>query len=375
MEAFTLITGILLTITGLAYAWLIGLFTSGWYWWKTPLKAGADKPSLKVSVIVAVRNGEKVIRDLLNDLLALQYPSSNMEVIIVDDHSTDGTALIIKERFSNPQFNGFRLLENPGKQGKKPALIAGINVSTGDIILCTDADCRVHPGWIRAMASPFYKEKIMMVSGPVYYFPAKGFLNRFQSMEFSGLVASGAGAALAGMPFMCNGANLAYRKSAFEKVNGYLGNNEYLSGDDVFLMHKIKKEFGSKSIAFIPEKEALILTSPAPGLKAFISQRIRWASKTKGYKDGLSTMTALTVFAFSFLNALSFFLGFYDPGFFRLFACAFLVKTFIDLPLMWGFTGFTGSRKLMIWYLPFQVVYPFYIVITGILSVFGREKW
>ncbi len=58
----------------------------------------------------------------------------------------------------------------------------------------------------------------MMIFGPVAYFPEKGLLNRFQSLEFSGLMASGAGAAMAGRPFMCNGANLAYRKEAFLKV-------------------------------------------------------------------------------------------------------------------------------------------------------------
>jgi poly-beta-1,6-N-acetyl-D-glucosamine synthase len=215
----------------------------------------------------------------------------------------------------------------------------------------------------------------MMIFGPVSYFQEKGPLNRFQSLEFSGLVASGAGAALAGKPFICNGANLAYRKDAFLKVNGYQGNERFISGDDVFLMHKIKEEFGSRAISFALDRNAIVRTFPAPGFRAFLNQRIRWASKTKGYNDKLAILTAATVFTFNLFIAAAFIAGFFLPTLFLLYLSSMTLKCIIDLPLIYGITGFNDERRLMRWYLPFQVVYPAYIVIAGVCSLFAGKKW
>jgi len=188
-------------------------------------------------------------------------------------------------------------------------------------------------------------------------------------------VASGAGAAGAGHPFLCNGANLAYRKDAFLQVNGFGGNEKYLSGDDVFLLHKMKKEFGRKSVVFCKNESAHVKTYPAPGLKKFISQRIRWASKSKGYKDALSIITSIIVFSYSLTVLSSFLAGFFNPVFFLAFGGLLMLKMLTDLPLMIGITRFAGQKKLMTWYIPFQVVYPVYIVVAGLGSFFGRKKW
>jgi cellulose synthase/poly-beta-1,6-N-acetylglucosamine synthase-like glycosyltransferase len=188
-------------------------------------------------------------------------------------------------------------------------------------------------------------------------------------------VASGAGAAKAGHPFMCNGANLAYRKSAFIRVNGFKGNEGFISGDDVFLLHKMKKEFGRKSVIFNDDKKSIVKTYPAPGLKKFLSQRIRWASKSKGYKDGLSILTAIVIFSYSLTVLLSFIAGFFNPIFFLAFGGLLLIKMILDSPLMLGITRFTGQRRLMKWYLPFQVFYPVYILIAGVPGLFGRKRW
>ncbi len=215
----------------------------------------------------------------------------------------------------------------------------------------------------------------MMVFGPVSFFPVKGLLNRFQSLEFLGLMASGAGAADAGHPFMCNGASLAYRKSAFRQVRGFEDNERFISGDDVFLMHKMKKAFGRKAIEFSHDRRSLVQTYPAEGFRAFFNQRIRWASKSKGYNDNLALSTAVIVFTFNLFLSVTFFTGFFQPLYFLFFAGFLLLKSLVDLPLMQGVTTFTDDRKLMRWYLPFQVVYPFYILVAGVFSLFDKKKW
>jgi hypothetical protein len=140
-------------------------------------------------------------------------------------------------------------------------------------------------------------------------------------------------------------------------------------------MHKIKEEYGNKAIGFAADKNALVQTYPAPGLKAFFKQRIRWASKTKGYKDSMSTITAATVFSFNLFIIATFFAGFYYPVLFLLYAGIIFLKTLIDLPLIWGVTGFNRERRLMTWYLPFQVVYPIYVVVAGLMSLFAGKRW
>lgn len=375
MEEIMLITGIVLLLTACLYAGLIGLFTFGWYRKKGPLPQASPATPIKVSVIIAARNEEKYIAGLLTDLAELDYPASLIEILIIDDHSEDNTIEIVRNIVDGWKFDGFKLIKNEDGVGKKSAIAVGISKATGDVILLTDADCRVGQGWVSAMVSHFKDAEKMMIFGPVAYFEEGGLLNRFQSLEFSGLMISGAGAAMAGHPFMCNGANMAYRKEAFLQVGAFEGNEKFISGDDVFLMHKIKKRYGSRAIGFAINRNAIVRTFPAPGLKAFFRQRIRWASKTRGYNDKVATFTAVIVFLFNLLIITALIGGCWHPGLFLMYGAGILIKSLIDFPLMWGVTGFNDERRLLWSYLPFQVVYPVYIVLAGIVSLFGKKKW
>jgi cellulose synthase/poly-beta-1,6-N-acetylglucosamine synthase-like glycosyltransferase len=380
--SWSLVLGSWFLIVGLGYVLLIGFFTLGWYRKTVAFRNTNtsdninDNCNRKVSVVVAARDEEEYIAGLLNDLINQYYPEELLEIIIVDDHSSDRTYEVVAD-FIKQRPGRIILLKNEddNRSGKKSALAYGIARSIGDIILTTDADCRVGARWISSLMASFNDEKIKMVFGTVTYFSEKGFSDDFQSMEFAGLVASGAGAALNGHPFLCNGASLAYRKDAFLQVNGFEGNEKYLSGDDVFLLHKMKKTFGRKSIIFCKDEQATVKTYPAPGLRKFINQRTRWASKSKAYRDFLSIITALIVFSYSLIVLFSFITGFFNPVFFLLSGGLFLLKMIADFPLMLGITGFTRQRRLLKFFVLFQTIYPFYIVIAGILSLVKRNKW
>ena len=377
MDFLTLTSGILLALALLAYIGLIGFFTGGWFLTSRQSAVGSKGSYRKVSVVVAARNEEEFIADLLSDLLAQDYPEEMTEIIVVDDRSIDGTARIVEEFIEKAATIRIQLIKIDGHTmgGKKMALAKGVDHATGEIILTTDADCRVGLGWISEMVKGFQDKSCKMIFGPVTYFDGNRLSDHFQTLDYLGMMASGAGAALAGFPFMCSGASLAYQREAYYAVNGFRGNEDFLSGDDVFLLHKIKKEFGRKAVGFCMKKEALVRTYPADGFKNFISQRVRWASKSKGYKDLLSAYTALIVFIASFFMMAVFFLGFLNPSLLLIFFGFLIIKSLADFPLLWIVTTFTGQRNLLKWFLPFQLIYTFYIVAAGILSLLNRRKW
>jgi len=379
MEIYIFILFLFLIPAGIKYITLIVLFTLGWY---KGLKMDAleDDPAtgFRVSVIIPARNEEDHLDNLLNDLAAQDYPRDRYEVIVVDDHSTDRTAEITEKfRLMKPGFN-FKLIRSDVDESagsKKRALTSGVHAAAGEVILTTDADCRLGPGWITAMAAFFRDRSIQLTAGPVTYHDAKGFLNRFQALEFLGMMASGAGAVKAGLPFICNGANLAYRRETFLALQGFHGNEKYVSGDDVFLMHRIKRHRGRYSIGFAFTKDALVKTTPAENVKAFFRQRIRWASKSKGYYDRTALFTTMSVFFLNLAMVMFFFTGFFYPPVLLVFPGAVLIKSIIDLPLLRGVTQFTEQRRLLHGYLLFQLIYPFYVVTTGLLSLLLPVNW
>ncbi|MBW6460525.1 MAG: glycosyltransferase [Bacteroidales bacterium] len=379
MEIYIFILFLFLIPACITYITLIVFFSRGWY---KGLKMGTieDDPEtvLRVSVIIPARNEEDHIKNLLSDLAAQDYPRERCEVIVVDDRSTDRTAdLTERFRLMHPGFN-LKLIRPDGDASngsKKRALTIGVHSATGEVILTTDADCRLGPGWITAMAAFFRDRDIALTAGPVTYHDVKGFLNCFQALEFLGMMASGAGAVKAGMPFICNGANLAYRRDTFLELRGFQGNEKYVSGDDVFLMHGIKRKRGKQSICFAFTKDALVKTVPAQNAKVFFRQRIRWASKSKGYQDSTALLTTLTVFFLNLSMVMFFLTGFFHPPAFLVFAGAVLIKSLTDLPLLLGVTQFTDQRRLLRGYLLFQLLYPFYVVTTGILSLLLPVNW
>lgn len=376
MTAVLIMILILALLIVLSYLILIGIFTLGWY--RKPMtETWPGVPCRKISVVVAARNEESNMERLLNDLIRQDYPGDLFEIIIVDDHSTDHTARITKEFILDHPSSGivFILNNDEENRGKKASIELGISHARGEIVMTTDADCRMGKGWIRALAGRFHEEQVQMVFGPVTIRKQENFTGLFQALEFDGLVASGGGAALAGYPFLCNGANLAYRKEAFHTTGGFSDNRRFNSGDDVFLLHKIKKYYGAKAIVFCKDEESIVDTAPVSGMGAFLRQRIRWASKSTGYRDSLSIATAITVFTYSLTVLLSFLAGFINPDFFCISGGLLLLKIIADLPLLAGITKFNGKPFPIGWYPVFQIIYPLYIIMAGILSFSNNKKW
>lgn len=360
-------------IIAIIYGLVIAFFTSGWYSLSEVDSSDIDETTT-VSILVAARNEAGKIGHLLRDLVLQDYPNDAIEVIAVDDHSDDDTLFemqLIAKSF--PQVK-LQVLEAKSK-GKKAALAQALEQAKGELILVTDADCKVSKNWVRCIVSFYQKSHPKMILCPVMLYPATNAFNRMQTLEHMSLMGTTAGAAGVKMPIMCNGANMAYQREAILNMNEKRTDSDFVSGDDMFLMEAVMKEYGTGSVEFLPHKETIVTTPTVDNLSDFFHQRARWVSKSKGYSSIQIIITQLVVFAFSLSLTLIFFFGFFEPILWLNFILFILLKMIIDLPILYGITGFMKQRSLLKYTLPLEFFYPFYVVIIAFKGLFGKVLW
>ncbi len=348
------------------YVLLILKYTFGWY----KIKGNETTDfTPKVSVVIAMRNEETQIDNLLKNLQSQVYPTDKLQFVLVNDHSTDNTLALLQ----SSEIDNLLVINMEDEFGKKNAISKAVNIASGEIIIATDADCSFTPNWGKTMVSYFSDKQIKLVSGPVAYHKRKGIFQSLQTLEFASLIGSGAGSIGANSPIFCNGANMAYRKDIFLEVNNF-ANDKAVSGDDVFLLHSVKAKYPS-SITFAKEKSAIVMTDSVQTLSAFINQRKRWTAKSSGYKDTASIyasyLVLFTNLAFVFLFAMHFF----DVEYFNLFILFYGVKFLIDLILLFPALKFFNRTDLVKWILPFEIFYSFYIVLIVVLSFTKSFEW
>ncbi len=335
------------------------------------VKKEKGKAALSVSVIIAARNEVDGIAACLESVLSQQF-EGKWEVILVNDHSTDETAEIVKAFSKNyPQL---QLIELSETTGKKAALTAGIAAAQYDIILQTDADCILSPNWLQAMADAFQPET-EMVSGPVLLTHDGSLFQRLQSLEYLGLVSLGAGSLLSGHPNMANGANIAYRKSAFQAVGGFEGIEHVASGDDELLLQKILAR-GAERLAFCKKREAIVRTAAQADWRSFKAQRLRWVSKARAYRNRWVNVTQMISW-----------LAFVGLAFASLAACVeadflpwalgmWALKMAADGWLMWLAADFFQQKKVLRLFFLLQLLYVPYVIWIGVAgNLVSRYAW
>ncbi len=316
-----------------------------------------------VSVVIACRNEEARLPALLRCISEQDYPKQLFEVIVVDDNSEDKT---FETALENKDPLRLFVMKNRGN-GKKDAIKTGINGSQGKLIITTDADCLMGNGWIRAISSFFYESRADMIICPVQIGAGTGLFGVFQELEYLGLQGITAGTARAGNAIMCNGANLAFTREAyFNNLNGL--HFELASGDDVFLLHSLKKEPDTK-IHWLESADALVTTSASPTFGAFLNQRKRWISKWKFYDDrdtnfiGIITLSAILL-QLSVMTALIF-----DFHFIWLLSAILVLKSVPDYLIIQNTNRRYARKPLMHWFLPAQLIYPLYVLVVFLAAL------
>lgn len=326
------------------------------------------EPSAFVSLVIAFRNEENNIPSLLQDISSQNYPHDLLEVILVDDHSTDNSFEIAK-RFSC--FFNLNVLTNAGT-GKKQALRTGILAAAGKLIITTDADCRMGSNHIRSIAAFYEKNDPDLIICPVTLEPLKGIFGRFQGLEFLSLQGITAGCAQSGWPTMCNGANLAFKRDIYINNTNNL-HDEISSGDDVFLLHSLKNVKSSK-ILWLESPDVLISTESSPTLQLFLRQRSRWISKGKVYTDRDTIFLGIITFVAVFMQIIYLAGSLIYPPLFPVFMSIVFLKSVPDFLILLNTCRRYGKRKLMRWFLPVQLLYPFYVLAVLIYTLISREK-
>lgn len=359
----------LTTILIVFYLILVRIFRTGWKGTETfhPKKTSTEA-EYKVSVVISCRNEEKNLPKLLRHLENQTY--RDFELVLVNDHSTDETGEIMRE--AEKHFPRLIYIEATGN-GKKKAISEGIIAATGDLIITTDADCEPVPTWIDTIVQFQTENPSHLIICPIKLKDKKTFFSRLQLFEFTTLVASGAGAAGASYPIMCNAANMAFTKDAWLASQKDLKPEEQ-SGDDIFLLQSIKKKGGI--IRFLRSKKAFSVTEPARNLKEFIRQRRRWAGKSTSYTDFHLIITACIVFGICLAQLMLLVGGIFNSLYLYFFLFFFIIKYWIDTKFLNDVGDFFSLPSVAFYSLCLSVVYPFYIVFTAVSATFFKpKKW
>lgn len=359
----------------LLYATLMLLYRKGWQ--EQPVFNKTDTaPQTKISIIIPARNEEDNIGKCLDAILAQNYPAAQYEVIVVDDHSTDKTADIVKG-YREQNIRCIKLADHAGDTTiayKKKALSLGIAASAGDLIITTDADCVAGADWLNNIAAVYEKEKPVMIVAPVDFTNNGSVVQLFQSLDFMSMQGITAASHKLGLGNMSNGANLAFTKAAYNAVDGYKGIDHLASGDDYLLMMKLNYAYPGR-ISYLKSQDAIVKTAPQPDWSSFIQQRIRWASKSGKYDDKRLTGILMLVYLYNVLMLLVGIAGIFNITYLLLFAGMLLVKTEVEIYYLLPVAKFFNKRKELLYFPLLQPLHILYIVSAGLLGFVGVYKW
>ncbi|MEO8209507.1 MAG: glycosyltransferase [bacterium] len=324
----------------------------------------------KVSVIVAGRNEEKNIVRCITSLSKLNYPKELLEIILVNDNSTDKTFNLMTESIQD--FNFFKVI-NSGKnisnnlKGKANAINTAIEICTGDIIISTDADCEVPVNWINETVL-YFDKKTAMVCGFTMIEFKKSLFAKVQCIDWMYLLSLASSSAGLRLILSCVGNNLAFTKNAYEQTGGYESIGFSVT-EDLALMRKINSN-KNYVIKFPVDKECLVETLPCKNMHELFSQKRRWfrggiGINFLGYIIGfeLYSMNLLIILGLFFLN-------------FKLYIALIIIKIISEMILISETFQRFNLKELYKYYPLFILYFAFYGLTLPFTFIFHTKiKW
>lgn len=377
---------ILITII---YLLLIGSFVFG-FDKVSVFKLKDIKAKTKFSVIIPFRNEAINLPELLESIDSLAYPTHLYEIIFVDDNSEDNSVDIIKKvldrsaehsrstKFSgkHPSRTNISIIksESISNSPKKDAITTAIKHAKNDWIITTDADCILPKYWLDSYDQFIQSILCKCIVAPVTYSSTGNFLNRFQLLDLLSLQGATIGGFGIKKPFLCNGANFAYDKDLFKKLNGFEGNLNIASGDDIFLLEKFVKH-NPDTIHYLKCDQAILTTKSQPTWKTLKDQRIRWAAKTSAYNNWFGKLSGLLVLLMNSIVITLAVLSIVNNFSINVFIYILVIKFNIDFYLIYKTASFFNQKDVLPTYIFGFLWYPFFSVYIALISLYKGYTW
>jgi len=371
----------LVIIVTLAYLIIIGSFVYGFNKVKDFYLENMLSKT-RFSIVIPFRNEALNLPNLLQSIIDLQYPRDLYEIIFVDDESTDNSKEIIDQvldtKFSNENFTrtDIKIISNKRQTNspKKDAITKAISIAKNDWIITTDADCILPKQWLNSFDEFIQKTNAKCIVAPVIYKTNNMLLEKFQLLSILSLQGSTIGGFGIGKPFLCNGANLAYTKKLFFDLDGFNGNSNIASGDDIFLMEKAIRNC-KNNVQYLKCHEAIVTTKPEKSWSSLISQNLRWAAKTSTYSNVFGKLTGFIVLVMNALIIALFVLCLFKIVSLKTFIYVLIIKFSADFLIIFKTSIFFKQKEVLKSFPLSFFIYPFFSVYIAFKSIFKDYKW
>jgi cellulose synthase/poly-beta-1,6-N-acetylglucosamine synthase-like glycosyltransferase len=318
-------------------------------------KSGCESPEhlSQVSIVICMHNEKPNAQRCLECLVDQDYPHSKLEIIIVNDRSTDNTAEIV------------------GKFADRTA----VRNATGEIILLTDADGRPPKNWVREIMACF-SERVGMVIGYAPYSnypPQSKFHYQLLALEYFTHAAVAAASAGLKYPLTCVGTNMAYRKEVFLQLDGFGKSKNIHSGDDDLFLQRVRDE-SDWQIKYQPHKKTHVFNRPPATFSQFFHQRLRYASKSFVYPRRVTTFLFMYYIYNLLLICLPIILWI-DLTLLLPLCLILVLKSISEFFFISTAASFLNDRRYLYLYPVAFFLHIPYVLLFGLLGQFMRFEW
>ena len=329
-------------------------------------------PTEKISIVIPFRNEAQNIILCLKGIALQDYPNDLLEIILIDDDSTDNSKQLVEDFLRDKNISHKTIeLKNHKLTGKKNAIEFGIAQSSGNIIITRDADTFTkNSEWLKTIVHQLQHTDVVLA--PVVL-SGSSFIQSFQQFENMAITSMGYAFAKIKLPFVCSGANLAYKKESFLKANPYKNNKHIASGDDMFLLQIfIDKGF---SISSTKNTHTIVYTNAEESVSSFIHQRIRWASKSKNLRLKTTWLIGSILFLSNFILLIMGVSAFFGGINYKFCLFALIYKCIIEFLLLFLGRFMYGQKFNFIYYIPAFIANLFYVPMVSVASIVVKSKW
>ncbi|MDO9549246.1 MAG: glycosyltransferase [Candidatus Marinimicrobia bacterium] len=329
-----------------------------------------------LAIVVAARNEENNIRRTVESLAAQNYPADRYDIIVINDRSSDTTAVILQDlQGTVPNLKIITITECPsGISPKKYALIQAVKTIQCAFVLTTDADCVHHPDWLRSYTGLIEKNLgvatgITMFHLDEYRTGFEKFWQNLQIIEYMSHQIVLAGAIGHNIGFSANGNNMMFNRQLYDDYEHEALQKKVISGDDFFIIQTAGKHH--YRLKFNLHPAGTVQTPPQRTLRDLINQRARWSSKIGKASTPVLLFSVNTFLYYLGLTLYPFLLFFFPycwPSFVALFGIKVLCDTFYTI---YGYKKF-GQKLNPLYYILAELLHaPFIVIVAVIGGLFG----